>query len=257
MITAHRPVDRARPGSWLGRCSVRIFCVPPNGTSGHEERHPGSKPDIRRRKVAAMPAPHWFFRFMYDRESAAWDGDATRRRIVSWSSGSPMSSRTWSHRPDQWPTSAAGLARTRSLSRGAVTTSPVSTGHRASSRSRGHGPPATRSSDVRRARRQRAAPLRGRVAGRCPRDPRPTAPPASRGLLAEIRRCLRPGGHLLITAPARDSTSLTSQHLYWRLRAACCQLVPGLVRFYDTNSLPVSPRTRARPSSSATAAPVP
>jgi hypothetical protein len=25
------------------------------------------------RSVAAMPAPHWFFRFMYDRESAAWE----------------------------------------------------------------------------------------------------------------------------------------------------------------------------------------
>ncbi|MFI5075676.1 MAG: hypothetical protein ACHP7G_11795, partial [Actinomycetales bacterium] len=36
----------------------------------------------------------------------------------------------------------------------------------------------------------------------------------------------------------RDSTSLTSQNLYWRLRAACYHLVPGVVRFYDTNSLP-------------------
>ena len=26
-----------------------------------------------RRSVAGMPAPHWFFRFMYDRESAAWE----------------------------------------------------------------------------------------------------------------------------------------------------------------------------------------
>jgi hypothetical protein len=42
---------------------------------------------------------------------------------------------------------------------------------------------------------------------------------------------------LLITAPARDSTSLTSQNRYWRLRAACYHLVPGVVRFYDTNSL--------------------
>jgi SAM-dependent methyltransferase len=56
--------------------------------------------------------------------------------------------------------------------------------------------------------------------------------------IAEIRRCLRPGGHLLITAPARASTSLMSQNLYWRLRAACYQRVPGIVRFYDTNSLP-------------------
>jgi SAM-dependent methyltransferase len=62
--------------------------------------------------------------------------------------------------------------------------------------------------------------------------PRPAA------FIAEIRRCLRPGGHLLITAPARDSTPLKSQNLYWRLRTACYQLVPGVVRFYDTNSLP-------------------
>jgi SAM-dependent methyltransferase len=55
--------------------------------------------------------------------------------------------------------------------------------------------------------------------------------------ITEIRRCLRPGGHLLITAPARDGTSPTSSNLYWRLRAACYQLVPGVVRFSDTSSL--------------------
>ena len=62
--------------------------------------------------------------------------------------------------------------------------------------------------------------------------------PHPAAFIAEIRRCLRPGGHLLITAPARDSTSRTSQNLYWRLRTACYLLVPGVVRFYDTNSLP-------------------
>jgi ubiquinone/menaquinone biosynthesis C-methylase UbiE len=56
--------------------------------------------------------------------------------------------------------------------------------------------------------------------------------------IAEIRRCLRPGGHLLITAPARDSKSPTSQNLYWRLRTAFYLHVPGVVRFYDTHSLP-------------------
>ena len=43
---------------------------------------------------------------------------------------------------------------------------------------------------------------------------------------------------MLDTAPSRDSTPLTSQHLYWRLRAACYHLTPGVVRFYDANSLP-------------------
>ena len=55
--------------------------------------------------------------------------------------------------------------------------------------------------------------------------------------IAEIRRCLRPGGHLLIIAPTRDGTPRMSQNLYWRLRAACYHLVPGVVRFYDTSSL--------------------
>jgi len=38
--------------------------------------------------------------------------------------------------------------------------------------------------------------------------------PHPAAFIAEIRRCLRPGGHLLMTAPVRDSTSLTSQNLY-------------------------------------------
>ena len=62
--------------------------------------------------------------------------------------------------------------------------------------------------------------------------------PDPAAFIAEIRRCLRPGGHLLITAPTRDSTPRTSQNLYWRLRAACYHLVPGVVRFYDANCLP-------------------
>lgn len=55
--------------------------------------------------------------------------------------------------------------------------------------------------------------------------------------VSEVRRCLRPGGHLLLTAPSRDSTSPTTQGLYWRLRAACYQRLPGVVTFHDTSSL--------------------
>lgn len=58
------------------------------------------------------------------------------------------------------------------------------------------------------------------------------------GFIGEIRRCLRPGGHLLITAPARARSTLSSQTLYWRLRATCYHLAPGVVRFYDPESLP-------------------
>jgi SAM-dependent methyltransferase len=56
--------------------------------------------------------------------------------------------------------------------------------------------------------------------------------------ITEIRRCLRPGGCLLMTAPARDSRTLTTPNPYWRLRAAFYHHVPGVVRFYDPCSLP-------------------
>ena len=67
--------------------------------------------------------------------------------------------------------------------------------------------------------------------------------------VAEIRRCLRPGGHLLVRAPVRrrmrgsgaNSTGsdalVVRGSLYWRLRAAFYTLVPGLVRFYDMDAL--------------------
>ena len=41
----------------------------------------------------------------------------------------------------------------------------------------------------------------------------------------------------MITAPVHDGASLTAPNLYWRLRAACYQRVPGVVRFYDTSTL--------------------
>ncbi|HEX4865050.1 MAG TPA: class I SAM-dependent methyltransferase [Acidimicrobiales bacterium] len=56
-------------------------------------------------------------------------------------------------------------------------------------------------------------------------------------LIAEIRRCLRPGGHLVITVPARGGRQPRSENIYWRARAACAHLVPGVVRFYDRSSL--------------------
>jgi SAM-dependent methyltransferase len=67
--------------------------------------------------------------------------------------------------------------------------------------------------------------------------------------LAEIRRCLRPGGHLLVRAPVRNgmtgpdspasasSSPVPRRTLSWRLRAACYTHVPGVVRFFDVDAL--------------------
>jgi len=62
--------------------------------------------------------------------------------------------------------------------------------------------------------------------------------PDPAGFLAEIRRCLRPGGHVLVRAPARGSAAhRVRRSVYYRLRAAFYTHVPGLVDFYDVASL--------------------
>jgi SAM-dependent methyltransferase len=186
-----------------------------------------------------MTAPHWFFRFMYDRESAAWE----RRREE------PGHRELVRRTADELANVVAPPGPVADLGCGPGA-------HALALARRGYdvagvdGSP--RMVEVARARAARdkvdatfdvhdvSAPLRFADASLggvlailvVQHLPHPAA------FITEIRRCLRPGGHLLITAPARDRTSLTSQSPYWRLRALCYQLVPGVVRFYDTNSLP-------------------
>jgi SAM-dependent methyltransferase len=186
-----------------------------------------------------MTAPRWFFRFMYDRESAAWE----RRRDEP------------GHR--ELVNRIAGQLANVVAPPGPVADLGCGPGaHALALARRGYdvvgldGSPRMVQAARARAARDKvgatfgvhdvSAPLRFADASLggvlailvIQHLPHPAA------FTAEIRRCLRPGGHLLITAPARDGTPLTSQHLYWRLRAAGYQLVPGVVRFYDTNSLP-------------------
>ena len=185
-----------------------------------------------------MPAPYWFFRFMYDRESAAWE----RRR------NEPEHRELVERTADELANVVAPPGPVADLGCGPGA-------HALALARRGYdvvgidGSP--RMVEVARTRAALdevdvtfdvydvSAPLRFADASLggvlailvLQHLPHPAA------FIAEIRRCLRPGGHLLITAPARDSTSRTSQDLYWRLRATCYHLVPGVVRFYDTNSL--------------------
>jgi SAM-dependent methyltransferase len=186
-----------------------------------------------------MLAPQWFFRFMYDRESAAWE----RRR------DEPVHRELVEHAADELAQAVAPPGPVADLGCGPGA-------HSLALARRGYdvvgvdGSP--RMVEVARARAERdgvdasfhvhdvTAPLRfadGSLGGVLAilvlqHLPHPAA------FIAEIRRCLRPGGHMLITAPACDDTSITPQNLYWRLRAACYTRVPGVVRFYDTSSLP-------------------
>jgi SAM-dependent methyltransferase len=186
-----------------------------------------------------MPAPPWFWRFMYDRESAAWG----RRR------DEPEHRELVERTVDELANVVTPPGPVADLGCGPGA-------HALALARRGYdvvgvdGSP--RMVEVARTRAARdeldatfdvldvSAPLRFADASLggvlaillVQHLPHPAA------FIAEIRRCLRLGGHLLITAPVRDGRSLTSQNLYWRLRAACYLRVPGVVRFYDTSSLP-------------------
>ena len=187
-----------------------------------------------------MPAPRWFFRFMYDRESAAWE----RRR------DEPEQRELVRRVADELANVVAPPGPVADLGCGPGA-------HALALARRGYdvvgvdGSP--RMVEVARTRAARdevdatfdvhdvSAPLRfaGASLGGVlailvvQHLPHPTA------FIAEIRRCLRPGGHLF------DHRSRPPQHLAHvpepvlaAARAACYYLVPGAVRFYGTNSLP-------------------
>ena len=186
-----------------------------------------------------MPAPHRFFRFMYDRESAAWQrrrDEPEQRALVE-----RIADELATVVPAPGPVADLGCgpgAHTLALARRGYDVVGVDGSPRMVelARTRAVRDRSDATFDV----HDVGAPLPftdaslgGVLAVLVVQH---LAHPAA--FIAEIRRCLRPGGHLLITAPARDDTPLRSLHLYWRLRAACYHLVPGVVRFYDKSSLP-------------------
>ena len=200
------------------------------------------------RNLAAMPAPQWFFRFMYDRESTAWG----RRR------DQPEHRELVEQAVDELAKVVVSPGPVADLGRGPgahtlalawrVTTSLVSTGHHGWSRSRGHEPPATVSTPC--SSCMKSDPIRSRSrTSRSERSSRDSSSSTSGILPISSPRSAAAsgeGGHLSITAPARDSTPATSQNLYWRLRTAFYVHVPGVVHFYDTSSFPPPPsRNRA------------
>lgn len=190
------------------------------------------------RKVTAVPAPQWFWRFMYDRESAAWG----RRR------DEPEHRRLVERTVAQLTTVVAPPGPVADLGCGPGA-------HAVELARRGYDvvgiDGSARMVEVARNRAARdnvkatfkvhdvTAPLDfpdRSLAGAISilllqhlREPG--------RFLADLRRCLQPGGHLLITAPSPDRSSQSSPSRYWRLRASLAQNLPGFVRFYDRRSL--------------------
>jgi SAM-dependent methyltransferase len=186
-----------------------------------------------------VPAPRWFFRFVYDRESAAWGrrrDEPEHRDLVERTAGELADVVA-----PPGPVADLGCgpgAHALALARRGYDVVGVDGSPRMVEVARARA--AHDEVDVTFDVHDVSAPLRFADASLggvlailvLQHLARPGA------FIAEIRRCLRPGGHLLVTAPARDVTPLRSPSLYWRLRAACYQRVPGVVRFYDTSSLP-------------------
>lgn len=183
-----------------------------------------------------MPAPRWFFRFLYDRESAAW----ARRR------DEPAHQELVAGVVDGLTAVVAPPAVVADLGCGPGA-------HALALAERGYEvvglDAAPGMVDVARARAD-GPDVRFEVAdvgGRLPFDDGSLGGALAihviqhlsrpRNFLTEIRRCLAPGGYLLITAPEHTRRSPTTQSLYWRLRAAFYTLVPGVIRFDDADAL--------------------
>lgn len=185
-----------------------------------------------------IPAPSWFFRFMYDRESAAWDRrrDAQEDRQVVERTANDLSYVVAPPGPVADLGCGPGAHAVALAQRGydviGIDGSPGMVEAARKRAARFGGSANFELHDVNAPLRLADASLGGIIAigvVQHLRDPE--------AFMAEIKRCLRPGGHLLITAPARSTASLRSQTTYWRVRAALYNLVPGVVRFYDTASL--------------------
>lgn len=201
---------------------------------------PTGRPEYsRRRNVIAVPAPRWLFRFMYDRESGAWDrgrNEPRNRELIE-----RTVERLAKVVAPPGPVADLGCgpgAHALTLARRGyvvvgVDGSPRMVEIARTNAARGEGEATFVADDVTAPLCFADASLSGVLALLVLQHlPHPAA------FIAEIRRCLRPGGHLLITAPRRTRRSLTSQQkLYWRFRAACYLIVPGIVRFYDMGSL--------------------
>lgn len=186
-----------------------------------------------------MPAPHWFFRFLYDRESGALQRQhdqpelrrldeetaATLARLVR--PPGPIADLGCGPGPH-----AVALAR-RGYDVVGVDGSPRMIEQARERAARDGVDPAFRVSDLGTTLPFDDASLGGALAVLVLQHlPDPVR------FLAEVRRCLRPGGHLLVRAPARTTTAPSVRRSrYYRVRAAVYTHVPGLVRFYDVDGL--------------------
>jgi SAM-dependent methyltransferase len=185
-----------------------------------------------------VPAPRWFFRFIYDRESGAWARQrngptqlAAVEQLVDELTDLVAAPGPIADLGCGPGTHALALAR-RGYSVVGVDGSPGMIDAASAEAATAPGDVSFEVLDVSEGLDFADASLGGALAINVVQH---LHRPAS--FISEVRRCLRPGGHLLIAAPVRCSTPLSEPNTYWRVRAALYQGVPGVVRFYSTDSL--------------------
>lgn len=188
---------------------------------------------------SVMPAPHWFFRFMYDRESAALERlhDQPDHREVDEMTVETLAS-VVAHPGPVADLGCGPGPHTLGLARRGYDVVGIDGSPRmiqvARERAARDGIDATfRVADL----SQRLGFADGSLGGVLAILVVQHLPDPA-GFAAEIRRCLQPGGHLLIRAPlGRPGAPSVRPSAYYRLRAAFYTHVPGLVQFYDSDSL--------------------
>ena len=219
---------------------------------------PSRSPSIRRSgthllrtySVRLMPAPRWFFRFMYDRESAALERRHEQPEHRELDEGTVDALASVIEPPGPVADLGCGPgSHTLALARRGYDVVGIDGSPRmievARTRAARDAIDATfHVDDLSEPLRFADASLGGVLAILVVQH---LADPAT--FIAEIRRCLRPGGHLLVRAPVRGGTTesestASGSHspgvrrtLYWRLRAAFYTHAPGLVCFYDMDAL--------------------
>ena len=197
-----------------------------------------------------MPAPRWFFRFMYDRESAALERRHDRPEHRELDEGTVDALARVVEPPGPVADLGCGPGpHTFALARRGYDVVGIDGSPRmievARTRAARDGIDATfHVDDLSEPLRFADASLGGVLAILVVQH---LADPAT--FVAKIRRCLRPGAHLLVRAPVRGGTTGSEstldgsnspgvrRSLYWRLRAAFYTHVPGLVRFYYMDGL--------------------
>lgn len=186
-----------------------------------------------------MPAPDWFFRFMYDRESAALERQHGRPDVRELDQLTVDTLASVVDPPGPVADLGCGPgAHTLDLARRGyeavgVDASPrmIEVARRRATSAGIH--PEFRVENLSGPLRFAHASLGGVLAILLIQH---LPDPAS--FLAEVRRCLRPGGHVLIRAPIRaPDARRVGQSVYYRVRAALYTHVPGLADFYDEGSL--------------------